>query len=210
MASTLNGLFNTLAWTDFPRRPGSPPGPGKSATAAHTSSSFSSNGTSVQPVAGTRPAQFRIEDKIIVTAAFDRSKSFVMEWVFKLSQQFQTDMLNHEQGHYNVTALVCRDFFVDVMLLKAQSFSAAQAGVNAVRDVAKLTLDKIGAIQKLYDDEVHPEQDSGKSRGPIQQGWDAIIQSAFTQARSPATQSPNGVAHKVRLVDVMLQKGKRV
>jgi hypothetical protein len=210
MASTLNGLFKTLSWSDFPERKGSPPAPGKSATAAQTSAPFSRSGVSVQPVAGSRPAQFKIEDKLVVTASFSRSGSFVMEWVFKQTKTFQDDMLSHEQGHYNITALICRDFFVDVMLLKAQTFSTAQAGLTAFQQAARRTLDKIDAVQKLYDKEVHPEQDSGKSRGPIQQGWDAIIQSAFTQARSPATQSPNGVAHKVRLVDVMLQKGKRV
>lgn len=119
-------------------------------------------------------------------------------------------MLNHEQGHYNITALVSRDYFIDVMLLKLQTFATAQAGITAVQQIKQQSLDKIGKIQQLYDREVHPEQNAGQSRGPIQQSWDRFIQTAFTQARSTGTQAPGGIPHKVRLVDVLTQNGKPI
>src|SRR3989442_3063896 len=117
MASSLSGLIRVLTWTDFPRRQGNAPGPGQSATAAHTHSSYSSSAASVQPIAGSHPAQFRLVDNLTVSVTFGRNQSYVMSWVFGRPQQFQDDMLNHEQGHYNITALVSRDYFVDVMLL---------------------------------------------------------------------------------------------
>jgi hypothetical protein len=210
MASTITGLLRPLAWNDFPVRQMNAPAPGQSATAAHTDTSFIFGGSMFQPIPGMRPARFRLVDSITISVTFTRNKSFVMSWVFSRPQQFQDDMLNHEQGHYNITALICRDFFVDVMLLKAQVFTTGQAGITSVRQIQQQSLEKIGNVQQLYDQEVHPEQNSGLSRGPIQQSWDRFIQAAFTQARSTGTQAPDGTPHKVRLIDVLTQNGKQV
>ena len=208
MASSLSGLIRTLIWSDFPHRQGTAPTAGHSATAAFTSSSFQASGASFHSVAGSHPAHFQLVDNISLTVKFNGHQSFVMSWLFSRPQQFQTDMLNHEQQHYNITALVSRDFFVDVMLLKHQNFANARAGISAVRLIRQRSLNKIGNIQTLYDQEVHPEQNSGQSRGPIQQNWDRFVQTAFTQARSPASQAPDGTSHKVRLVEVLTQNGK--
>lgn len=115
MPSKLSGLFRTLTWSDFPPLGGIAPGPRQHSTAARTFSSLSFSVPSFQAVAGLSPAQFRLVDNFTASAKFERKNSFVMSWVFSRSQQFQDDMLNHEQGHYNITALVARDFFVDVM-----------------------------------------------------------------------------------------------
>jgi len=149
-------------------------------------------------------------DNLTVGVTFGRNRSYVMSWVFARPQQFQDDMLNHEQGHYNVTALVSRDFFIDVMLVKPQTFPTAQAGITAVRQLTTQSLDKIARIQELYDKEVHPEQNAGQSRGPIQQRWDGFMQTAFTQARSTGTLAPDGTPHRVRLIDVLTQNGKSI
>jgi hypothetical protein len=210
MPSSLTGLIRTLAWTDFPRRQANAPAPGQTATAAGTRVSFSTSGASMQSVPGAHPAQFRLADNMTVRVTFERNRSFVMSWVFGRPQQFQTDMLNHEQGHYNITALVSRDFFVDLMLLKAQTFASNRAGLAAVRQIQQRSLDKIRAIQQLYDREVHPEQNAGRSRGLIQQAWDRSIQAAFTQSRSTGTQAPDGTIHKVRLIDTLTQGGKQI
>ena len=123
MASSLSGLILTLAWSNFPQRQGREPSPGQSATAAETRSAFSIGGISVQPVAGSSPVEFALADSLAVRVTFVRGQSHVMSWVFNRSSQFQADMLNHEQGHYNITALISRDFFVDTMLLKPQTFA---------------------------------------------------------------------------------------
>ena len=51
------------------------------------------------------------------------------------SQQFQDDMLSHEQGHYNITALVSRDFFVDDVAENAELRlpHTSAAAVKAIR-----------------------------------------------------------------------------
>ena len=175
MPSSFSGLFRTLAWTDFPTRQGSAPSPGQAATAALTHASFNFTGPSVQPVAGSRPPRFQVTDNLTMSATFNRNQSFVMSWVFSRPQQFQNDMLHHEQGHYNIAALVSRDFFVDVMLLKLQTFTTAQDGHATVQQIGTQSLDKIRNIHQLYDREVHPEQNSGVSRGPFQLSWDNFI-----------------------------------
>ena len=209
MPSSLTGLFRTLTWSDFPRRNASAPAPGRSATAALTHASYTRERAQFQPIPGTRPPRFQMVDQINVriTLAPD---SYVNNWVFTMPQQFQTNMLNHEQGHYNVTALLCRDFFIDVMLLKAQTFATQQAGITAAQQIVDQTLSKMQRVNDLYDAEVHPEQNSGQTRGPIQQKWDGFFQSAFTQPRSTGTTAPDGTPHKVRLVDVLAQNGKRL
>ena len=69
-------------------------------------------------------AYSRPVDNCTVTAAFGASQSFVMAWLLSESQAYQNGMLNHEQRHYHITALVFRDLFVDVMLLKSRTFDS--------------------------------------------------------------------------------------
>ena len=98
MASSLHGLMRTLTWGDFPRRPGHTPAPGQAVVAAETNASFSVSASSVRPVAGTRPVQFRLQDNITVRVVFERNRSFAMSWMFGRPPQFQADMLNHDTG----------------------------------------------------------------------------------------------------------------
>jgi hypothetical protein len=210
MPSSLTGLFRTLTWNNFPTRQGNPPAPGMHATAAFTDTDMQQSGIFLDPVSRSGPTRFRLRDSVSVEINFKRASSFKMSWVAGRPQQFQIDLLNHEQGHYNITALVARDFFVDVMLLKQQTFSTTQLGTSAFRAIEDSSVKKIQAIHDLYDGEVHPEQHAGRSRGPVQQVWDRCFQTAFTQARTPATQSPDGKPHKVRLIDVLRQNGKSV
>ncbi|MEQ1907995.1 MAG: hypothetical protein ABMA15_04185 [Vicinamibacterales bacterium] len=210
MPSSFTGLIRTLAWSDFPTRKANPPGPGASRTAANTATDIPAVNVAFQPIKGTRPAKLGLVDNVHVSVTLDAKKSFVFSWVFSESQQVQDDLLNHEQGHYNLSALVARDFFVDLMLLKPQTFATGQGGINAYQKIYDHSLKKLAKIHKLYDDDVHPEQSSGKSRGPAQRIWDGYIATAFTQARSSGTQAPDGALHKTRLIEVLTQNQKSI
>ena len=210
MPSSLTGLHRSLTWSNFATREGNPPAPGTHAAAAYTWSSYTEECIYFVGVRGSRPAQYQLRDSFRVAITFNTTRSWVMSWVSSEPQQFQTDLLNHEQGHYNITALVSRDYFVDVMLLKLQTFSSARQGVTACQAIQRKSVAKIRAIHRLYDKEAHPEQEAGLSRGPIQQAWDRWFQTAFTQARTPASQSADGTPHKVRLIDVLNKNGKSV
>jgi hypothetical protein len=211
MASTLNGLIRTLAWGDYGTpRAGSAPRPGQSATAAFTDSAFTRSLATFSRVPGSSAA-FRLNDNVTLSISFRRPPSFVMAWVFSsMSSADQGFLLNHEQGHYNITALICRDFFVDVMLLKTQNFPSDQAGKSRVTQIKHDSLDKIQTVQRLYDREVHPQQAAGNMNGPMQQAWDGFFRSAWTTARTPPSSAPNGTPHRVRLIDVIRASGRTI
>lgn len=205
MASTLTGLLKTLTWSDFGTpRAGSAPAPGTTATTAETIVNVGFSGLAFDPVPGTT-GQFTLRDSLSVTITFNRSQSFVMAWFLTRSQAEKDRMLNHEQGHYNISALIARDFFVDVMLLKSQVFATAQAGLNAVTAIQTASINKTQIVQNLYDRETNHSNVATQ-----QASWDGFIRSAFNTARTPPSQSPGGVAHKQRLIDILRAAGKTI
>src|SRR5262245_22983779 len=164
--------MRTLAWSDYgtPRAGARPNG---AATAAFTDTKFTRNFATFSRVPGSSPAVFRLNDNIALTISFTRPPSFVMAWVFStMSTADQGFLLNHEQGHYNIAALICRDFFVDLMLLKSQDFPSEQAGKNRVTQIKQDSLDKIQTANRLYDNDVHPQQAAGNMNGSQQVAWD--------------------------------------
>jgi hypothetical protein len=211
MPSQLTGLFRTLTWSDFGQpRQGRHPGPGQNAVAAKTAFKPTPFNFQFVHVPGTRPAQFRLTDNLRIAVEFDRSHSFVMNWVFSMSQTDQNDLLHHEQGHYNIFALIHRDFFIDVMLLKLQTFASAQAGIASVQQIRRNSLDKAQRASDLYDADVHQQQNAGIMRGQAQVIWDGLIDLAFQRDRVPPSQSADGRPHKQRLLDVLRAAGKAI
>jgi hypothetical protein len=205
MPSRLNGLINQLAWNIFPRRRGTTPAAGQTGTAAQTDVSITVHGISFHPIRGSRPARFQLVDNITVTISFNARQSFVMDWVFQRPQNFQNDLLSHEQGHYNISALIARDFFIEVMQQKSQSFQNAHEGINAVNQIRAGSLAKIQDVNNLYDSDT-----SNGLNATGQAQWDGFIRSAFTQPRSTGDQSPDGIPYKTRLIDVLRAGGKQV
>jgi hypothetical protein len=181
MSSKLNGLERQLTWRDYSTRHGAAPGPNQVRTGAQTGSGLRATGIHfAQP---RRGGNFELVDNITVSITFDAHQSWMMDWVLTQPDPFATDLLNHEQGHYTITALIARDFFTDVMLLKDETFATANAGNNAVAKIKNSTVNKLRAVQDLYDAEVHPEQDSGMSRGPKQKAWDGFFETASLKYR---------------------------
>jgi hypothetical protein len=209
MPSSLQGLLRQLSWSDFRVVQGNPPGPGQHAAGAFTSASIRPYQYAFRPPHGAH-TPLSLVDNLTISIVFDAGQSWVKSWVSSSAGSFASDLLNHEQGHYTITALVGRDFFVDMMLLKSRSFPNRTQANQAVSAIQSASLSKLAAIQALYDNEVHPEQDSGQSRGPIQQLWDGYFQAAFIRPRASGTTAPDGTAHKERLVDVLRAAGKTV
>jgi hypothetical protein len=206
MPSQLIGLMRTLAWSDFGTpKPGQAPAAGQVMEAANTEADCAVTNISVQPIPNTHPPQYRLQDSLIVTISFNKSKSYVYQWVFNQSQQAQDDLLTHEQGHYNITALVARDYFIDVMQLKSQQFTTAQNGLNAVKNVSTGSLDLIQKIDDLYDADTSNGQNA---KGQTE--WNGYFQTAFTQARTSGERSPDGIPYKVRLIDLLRTAGKQI
>jgi hypothetical protein len=129
MASKLVGLKKTLAWSDFPKKPEKPPAPGTLVPGAQTIAKVATS----HGIAPTVPSGsgFTLADSLTFTVSLDTSSSWVKSWIFtKKSAAEQAALLKHEQGHYDIAALITRDFFIEVMDMKRWEYSTA-ADVDA-------------------------------------------------------------------------------
>lgn len=202
MPSTLSNLRKTLTWKDFGTpKPGAAPAPGTKASAAQTRAR-PSRSVSVEPIAGTKPQEFRLRDNVTVSVGLTPGQVWVMAWVFERPKTFQDDLLHHEQGHYDLVALFCRDMFIDIMALKTQTFSKGPDVIQAVQNI----FDIYDPLMK----DVHDPYDNDTEHGlkaAEQKTWDGYIQSAFTTPRNPPESAPDGTPYKVTLASV-LRAGK--
>ncbi len=199
MASRLVNLQRQLVWTDFGTpREGDNPAPGTTATAAQmrVTHRHTVNG---ETAPGTRPPRVRLKDDVTIEVILQPSQIFVNAWVFRQPQSFQDDVLHHEQGHYDMVALCCRDMFVEFMELKTQTFAQGRELISAIERIMSTHDALITSVHTPYDTNTHHGRDSAQ-----QQLWDRLIQSAFTQPRSPAVIGSDGTPNKVRL-DVTLR-----
>ncbi len=205
---SLGGFGYTLNWSDFSKKEEKEPD--KPVAAAYTYTTYSSYKYSYVPIKGSKPVQFQLSGNLFIKLTLNKEKSFVKSWIFQKTQQFQDDLLHHEQGHYNITSLVVRDFLEDVILLRYATFATAQDSISAVNQIEQQSLKKIQSINDLYDNEIHPEQISGQSRGPKQKEWDSYLNIAFNQNRTDGAKSSDGTPCKMRLVDVLSLNGKLI
>ncbi len=202
MPSRLNGLRRTLTFQDFGSpRPGNPPPPGQRAIKAQTRARPNRT-IFAEHVPGTHPPQFRLRDDAVISVELDTAQTFVNQWALNLPAPFPADLLHHEQGHYDLVALFCRDMFIELMTLKQQSSSTPQAVVAAAQAIFQRFDGFIAAVHAPYDNQT----DHGNI-AQQQQRWDGFIRSAFTTARTPAMSAPDGTPYRVPLLDVLSQGG---
>lgn len=198
MPSKLVGLFKTLAWTDFTGTP-----PAGSSHLAFTSADFTLPAVTV--VKDAASGQFVMNDNITITINFNASKSWKkMADINAKKLRTPAQILKHEQGHYDIVALIARDLFIDLMQLKANVY-ANQNALNA--DVAPILKKYNGTAQKIIDKyDSATESDHGEN-GAGQTKWDGFIKSAFTTPRTPAQSAPDGTTYKTPLLDVLKTGG---
>ena len=209
MASRLVNLIHAVAWSEYQRHHSPAPGAGVFAIGAQTAMGMSQNNiiTKVEQIPGSSPAAFRVQDEMEVTISFNARNSWVEDWVFSQRPQFQTDLLNHEQGHYNLVALLARDCFIELMQLKSQQFRTRHAAQAAIAAIWRRYSAKAQPVQDLYDDTQQTHH--GANSGP-QNRWDGFIRTAFTQPRTPAMSAPDGTPYKVEILSVLAQAGLSV
>jgi len=194
MASQLRNRVYAVQWTDFVAHP-----PANAAQDAHIETRADLNYAYSTGSGGTR-----LSDSVTVTIQLLRPQSWAKKQrINSWPQQARNVLLKHEQGHYDITALMGRDMFIDLMALKTQTFSSVNALQNEVRTIA----------QRYAPQPVHTKYDSVSEtnhggNATQQLVWDGYIRTAFTQARSPAVTAPDGAAYKIRLLDVLRNAGK--
>lgn len=200
MGSVLTGREKKLTWKDFGTPVKKPtPAPGQVAVAAHTevNYTFSIN-------AKRSGKEFELEDSVKIGIYLDTHKSWVADWVFTQSQQFQDDLLNHEQGHYDLAALMYRDMFLELMQMKGQTFATTtelQKEINRIQASY--------ATQKVHDKYDLPSEANHGRNATQQKVWDSYFQKAKTTPRTPEVKTPDGVLYRVTLLEVLAAAGKK-
>ena len=169
-------LGRQLTWNDFRRRNSPAPAPGTTASAAETRVSrlISPNNIHFQRAAFLKPPNFKMVEDPDVTIQFDPN-SWVENWVFTMPATFQTSLLAHEQGHYDIGSLNASDFFTELQSINISAFATARTGSAAVQDLRR----RLGPVQPIHDKYDH-DTNHGLNVGP-QAAWTA----AFANARLP-------------------------
>jgi hypothetical protein len=210
MSSQLVGLIKALQWADFKGTP--PPG---TPWAAQTASSID---VTVPTFPQVSRGKFQLADQVTVTANFSSSKSWRIDMT-SWPAQVEQDLLDHEQGHFDITALNARDLFIQLMRLKNSTYTSQTDGQKDFQTWVQMYRDREKKIQKEYDDDTGHSQANVfvpstniftppvPTKGSKQAKWERLIASAFTTLRSPAESAPDGTAYKVEIMKILVDAG---
>jgi hypothetical protein len=202
VASQLQGLFRTLTWSDFKQVTKPAPGPGQSANVAQTRANVGTNNFSLPPLRGTHPQQYQLADMITVSITLDAAHCWKADWLTTLPQADQDRLLKHEQGHYDLVALLGRDYFLELMQLKANTYTKMSDFQADLKVLDTRYLKQIQPVQDKYDgDTTH-----GRVQAR-QDAWNGFIQNAFTLVRIPAATDAAGIPLKQPILDVLSNAG---
>lgn len=201
MSSKLTGLFRKLTWNDFR---GNQPMSNPDNMLAEAHPHFSPSGVGTTSVGTGASQMFQLTDTITVAITFDSSKSWKLKSVDSMSQQEKDRLLKHEQSHYDLAALLARDMFWEFMQLKNKQFPTSGEIAQSVREIHSRFDAKAQPLEDIYDSFI--QTDHGRSQ-PAQTRWDGFINTAFTQARTPAVFAPDGTAYKMPILEVLKNNG---
>jgi hypothetical protein len=160
---------------------------------------------------------FKLKDAVVVTIDIDRKKSWKKASVDNAPNSQRKLLLDHEQGHYDIVALVMRDMFIEIMALKGKPFATKLDGSNELRGIINSHGATAAKVDALYDSPGETGHKAieflsfGPPRKPVPQAkWEGFIQKAFTVERSPRMTAPDGAAYKVTLTSVLRGAGHSV
>jgi hypothetical protein len=190
MPSRLTGLFKTLTWGDFQGNPD----PGMPNLQAFTSANFNLPTIIPTVVPGTK--SFHFDDNIVVAILMNSQLSW--------KRTPPNDLLKHEQGHYDIVALIARDLFIDIMHLKPNTYPSNPAALADLKPILDKYRGKTKKISDIYDS---PQQTNHGNNPSAQMSWNSILQRAFTEPRNPAGAAPDGTPYKIPFLDVLSQNG---
>lgn len=194
MPSQLLRRVRSVQWSDFLAPP-----PPNSQVHAHIETDYNLAYTYV-----SGPSGVQLNDNVTVTIRLLQNRSWAKKQIINSwPSQAQQDLLRHEQGHYDITALMGRDLFIEVMALKPQTFSNLSALQTALQ-----TISQRYAAQPVHNKYDHSQETDHGRNAQQQRAWNNYIHTASTTPRTPAVHAPDGAVYKVRLVDVLRTAGK--
>ncbi len=207
MPSQLIGLIKKLDWSEFRRQV-----PANTSFAAQIHSTFTVSAPTFQRSGGS----FQLTDMVTVRIVFDPSRSWRIPSMNQWPTQLQQELLEHEQGHYDITAAMARDCFIAIMKLKGTDFPNQNVGSTTYRGIETKYRTFEGLIQREYDNQTGHSQANvfvpstnmftpPHQKGSTQIKWEKLIGKAFTDLRSPPESAPppHNTPYKKELVDVL-------
>ncbi len=203
MASKLVGLKKILAWGDFKEIREAKPGPGQLVAAAKTRA-ITAISHKVAPTEKSGEG-FTLKDKITFTVSLDPN-SWVKSWVLRELPEKELEALRkHEQGHYDLAALITRDYFIDIMDIKNWEYESA-ADVDWDYQYYKSEMkQKSAEVEDLYETET-----ANGTKKAEQAAWNDYIQKAFSEVRGDGSQSPGGTMYKKTLLSLLRAAKKTI
>ncbi|HYI82886.1 MAG TPA: hypothetical protein VEX11_06710 [Acetobacteraceae bacterium] len=201
MPSQLLGFTYRMTWNDFPH-PMPPLRPNELAKDAEFAPRIAFTPWLPQLVRGSNPGLFLFPDNLTVRVFADRSTGRVSARLKTMPQAQKDKLLQHEQGHYNIAALIGRDFFLEALQLREVEYDRPEDAEGDFKALQTDILDQLTVVQEIYDFEV---SNGGNPVG--QNRWNTMINTAFTMPRSPTATAANGMPLKVRLLDVLRGQG---
>ncbi len=169
-----NATFRRLAWSDFKTRTLTPPGPGTTAEGAQTfvNMNLQPNSLQFRRAEYLKPPNFKMVLDPNVTVTLDTAKMWVASWVFTRPIAFQNSLLNHEQGHYEISMLNAQDVFFELLDISGGAFASAKAGVAAIKNMQS-RLFNAQSIHNKYDADT-----KGGLNQTMQTAWDTALLNA--------------------------------
>jgi hypothetical protein len=129
------------------------------------------------------------------------SGTWRLESLSKASGRDQVWLIKHEQGHYDIDALLARDFFERVRSMIGQPFSSARSALDQVTVHHNATRGRADALNKLYDDDIYAIENSIDR--VEQWNWWCAIERARQLHRSPPERDAEGRLLNVELVNAL-------
>ncbi|NNE97829.1 MAG: hypothetical protein HKN25_02280 [Pyrinomonadaceae bacterium] len=203
MPSTITGVFprRVITINDFQ---GSPPANPKPGMKAEAHPGINNAGAASESFIDGGETLFRLRDSFTVDVVWDTAASWVLPSVHNDSASEQARLFNHEQGHYDIAALIARDFFIEMMALKGARMSSASEVTDAVRDLFARYPGNAQALQGLYDDPLQTNHGRTQTK---QDDWDGFFHTAYTEERVPQVLAPDGKAYKKPIYEVLADNG---
>jgi hypothetical protein len=176
-----NATFRRLAWSDFRTVPRKAPPPGTTAEGAHTevNVNIQPNSLSFRRAAHLKPPNFTMVESPNVTVTLNSAQMWVASWVLSSPAAFQMALLNHEQGHYDISMLNAFDVFTELLNINGRAFASAQQGVTAINDMQSMF--RAQPIHDKYD-----LATGGGLNSAMQTAWDNALRNARTTFVRPS------------------------
>jgi predicted secreted Zn-dependent protease len=166
---SISGHTLTLTWQDFL---GSAPAHARSD--AFTSTSYDVQTNYTMRTSQGRQSDFRLST-VSILVRLDRARM----WARPSART--PDLLRHEQGHYDITALLMRDLHTDLtaLLQSARTFPTKQALEQAIADLQQPTVDLDDRLQSTATAEGTYDKQTDHGRNATVQGrWNTALAGA--------------------------------